>query len=288
MHRNPLISDSTSISPEDNGEISLIDILCFLKGTYKTMLIFAILGIGIAITYLVVAPKRYVSTAQITMAQIAATNSNANSLGVSIEEPALVILRLNSPISYTPEVLEVCGLQDQKNADLDLSKSIELRVTQGVPNVIGLKAFGSSPQASKNCAQAVFELIKTTQSQIITPYIEEAKLKLADDEDRLAKAKDLVAKSDRSSAVMGVAYLLTRDEIRYLLDEIADLKNVVASNQNRATRLVAPIYSGNIPVAPKKQLILVFGLFGGLFLGFLIALIRVMTAKIKSEAGGTL
>jgi hypothetical protein len=82
---------------------------------------------------------------------------------------------------------------------------------------------------------------------------------------------------------MGAAYLSTRDEIRFLLDQITALKNVVASNDNRATRLVAPIYASDDPIVPKKRNILLAGLFGGLFLGLMIAFGRQIIPKIKLQ-----
>lgn len=245
---------SNLINPQDNtgDEISLIDILRFLKDAYKTILVFGILGTVAAIAYLAITPKQYEASVQVAMAQISAANNNISPLGINVEEPALLIARLSSPTSYTPETLVACGLQDQANAALTLSKAIKLTIPKGVANVVDLKTFGGSQQVAQDCALAVFELIKTSQAQIVAPYIEEAKVKLADDEDRLQKAKDLAARSDKSGQAMSASYLSTRDEIRYLLDEITVLKNVVTSNQNRATRMVAPIYASGVPIAPKK------------------------------------
>jgi uncharacterized protein involved in exopolysaccharide biosynthesis len=275
----------------EESEISLIDILRFLKSAYKTLIVFGVLGITLSIAYLAITPKQYEASAQIVMAQISTANNNNNNnnnspLGINIEEPALLILRLSTPTSYIPKTLAACGLQDQANAAIVLSKSIKLTISKGVANVVELKTFGGSQQVAQDCALAVFDLIKTTQAQIVAPYIEEAKIKLADYQERLQKAKEVVARSDKSGTAAG--YLSTRDEIRYLLDEITALNNVVASNQNRATRMVAPIYSSDMPIAPKKRNILAAGLFGGLFLGLLIALARQMIIKFKSQAGGTL
>ena len=271
-------------------EISLLDILRFLKSAWKAIAIFGLAGIALSIAYLAITSKQFEASVQISMAQIGATNNsnNINPLGVNIEEPALLISRLSSPTSFTPEVIAACGLQDQANSALVLSKSIKLSLPKGVANVVELKAVGQTPQAAQECTLAVFELIKTTQSQIVAPYIEEAKIKLADDEERLAKAKDLITKSDKSGQAMSASYLSTRDEIRYLLDEITALKNVVTTNQNRATRMVAPIYADESPIAPKKRMVLAAGLLGGLFLGLLIALARQMIFKLKNAAGGEL
>lgn len=271
-----------------NQEISIIDILRFLKSTWKTVAIFGVTGIALAIAYLVITPKQYEAVAQIVMAQIGTANNNINPLGVNIEEPALLVSRMSLPTSFTPQTTAACGLADISNSGATLAKGIKLAPAKGVANLVELKTFGPSQEAALSCANAIFELIKTTQSQILMPYIEEAKIKLADDEARLVKARDFVARADKSGSVMSAAYLSTIDEIRYLLDEITALKNVVTSNQNRLTHLVAPIYASDLPISPKKRVALAGGLFGGLFLGLLIALAGRMIARITSEAGGVL
>ena len=273
----------------NDSEISLIDILGFLKSAYKTILIFGVFGIAASIAYLVITPKQYEATSQIVMAQIGATNNNNISpLGISIEEPALMIARLSSPTSFTPTELAACGFEGKLDGATALAKTIKLAPAKGVPNVVELKTFGNSPEAAKDCTNAIVDFTKKTQAQILAPYIEEAKIKLADDEQRISRAKELVSRSDKGGSAMSAAYLSTRDEIRYLLDEMTGLKNILASNQNRATRLVAPIYASDTPISPKKRNVLAAGLFGGLLLGLLIALARQMIAKMKSQVGGVL
>ena len=267
---------------KDEQEISLIDILRFLKGAYKSILIAGLVGLGLAIAYLVVTPKQYEAIAQIAMAQIGASNNNLNPLGVNIEDPPLLIARLSSPTTFTPQIISICSMEEIGNRGISLAKAIKLAPTKGVATVVELKTFGNSPEAAFNCAQAIFELTKVTQAQILAPYIEEAKTKLADNEERLIKAKNLVAKADKTGQAVGAAYLSTRDEIRFLLDEITALKNVVASNQSRATRLITPIYASDTPIAPKKRIALMAGLLGGLFLGLLLALARQMWIKLKA------
>ena len=286
MSKNQILSTGDLASEQE--EISLLDILRFLKSAYKVILVFGALGITLSIAYLAITPKQYEATAQIAMAQIGTASTNINPLGTNIEEPALLVSRMSLPTSYTPQTIAACGVDDSGNAEAILSKSIKLAPAKGVANVVELKTFGPSQEVAVSCANAIFELIKATQFLILMPYIDEAKMKLVDDEGRLAKAKDLVAKADKSGSVMSAAYLSTRDEIRYLLDEVTALKNVVTSNQNRATHLIAPIYASDLPISPKKSIALAGGLFGGLFLGLLIALTRQMIAGIKSEAGGVL
>lgn len=269
---------------QDETEISIIDILHFLKKAWKTIAIATLAGLTLSITHLAITPKQYEAVTQFTMAQIKAANNITNPFGVNIEEPVSLINRMSSPTSFTPEVIAACGLQEQANAALALSKSIKLTIPKGdVKNLVELKTFGPSPQAAQECNLAIFELIKTTQSLITAPYIADAKVMMDDDIERLAKAKDLVARADKSGSAMGAAYLSTRDEIRYLLDEITALKNVVISNQNLTTRLVFPVYV--MPITPSKRNVLAAGLFGGLFLGLLISMGRTIITKLKNEAG---
>lgn len=263
-------------------EISLIDILRFLKSTYKTIAILGLIGIALSISYLAINPKKYEAKLYISIAQIGDKDNNFNPQGVNIEEPARLILRLSIIKSLTPEVIAACGLQDQENDDL---APIKLKLVKGLASVVELKTFGSTPQVAQDCGLAVFDLIKTTQAQMIAPYIELAKADLLNNEERMAKAKDFVAKADKSGSAMTTSYLSIRDEIRYLLREINEINNFIASSQNRVTRMVAPIYVDDVAIEPKKSMVLAAGLFGGLFIGLLIALARSMIARIKSQAG---
>jgi len=279
-----------------DDEISLSDILRFLKDAYKTILVFGVLGIATAIVYLVITPDRFEAVAQIQMAQTSGANNNNNnnnlsSLGVNIEEPALLIARLSSPTSFSADSIAACGQQAQSNPALATAQTIKLAITKGLSNVVELKTVGPTPEAASTCAQTIFELIKTSQAQILAPYLQESQTRLAEDGIRLDQAKALVAKADKSGAAMGAAYLSTRDEIKYLLDEITTLQNVVSGSQSRVTRLVSPIYASDNPVAPKKRIVLLVGLLGGLLLGLLIALARQMVVKLQSQnnqAGGVL
>jgi LPS O-antigen subunit length determinant protein (WzzB/FepE family) len=282
MHNN-----CPSIEPD---EISLLDILRFLKGAHKIILVFGVLGLAIAIAYLVITPDRFEAVAQIQMAETSSANNNnnnnnnLNSLGVNIEEPALLIARLGSPSSFSAGAIAACGQQAQSNSALATAQSIKLAPIKGVSNVVELKTVGPTPEAASTCAQAIFELIKTSQAQIQAPYLEETQTRLVEDKSRLDQAKALVARADKSGAAMSAAYLSTRDEIKYLLDEITTLQNVVSGGgQYRATRLVSPIYASDNPVAPKKRIALLAGLSGGLLLGLLIALGRQMWTKLESQ-----
>lgn len=264
------------------GDISFGDILRFLKISYKTIVMTGVVGLAFAVTYLLVTPKRYEAVAQIAMAQIVSPKNNLNPAGINVEEPNLLIARLSQPTSFPAQVLESCDVEEGENAAVTLAKSTKLVPAKGVVNIVELKAFGKSPEVALTCARAIFELIKTTQAQIVAPYIDEAKVMLQDNEERLAKAQDLITKADKSGSAIGATYLSTRDYIRFLLDEIA-FQKIFINNENRSARLITPIYASNNPVSPKRQVALAIGLFGGLLLGLIIAFGRYAWAETREE-----
>jgi len=268
-------------------DISLLDIYFFLKKSYKIILILALLGLSLAAIYLFLTPNQYEAMAQIQMAQIASANKpsdkEANLLGVNVEEPALLISRLGSPASFTQQESDACGLKGQQGAQILLAKSIKLSAIKNVSNVVELRVSGSTPQVASECARAVFEMIKSSQFQIVAPYIGEAKVKVADDQKRLAAAQQVIANADKSGQAMSASYLSTRDEVRFLLDEITILQNIITSSNARSAHLVSPIYTSDSPFAPRKRLVLVIGLLGGLISGILLALANQGLSKLKNE-----
>ena len=251
----------------NNPEISLRDILTFLTRWYKLILLMGILGVVATYGYLLILPKQYQSSARILFQQ----RGEIINKNINIEYLVPLVVRLtNNQIDNTAEIANVCDLEKNKYAQVFLSKSVELTIPKGMSNFVELETMGSSPDASFNCAQAVFNLIKTTQFQVMQPLIEDAKVRLLNYQERLANLKDKVTKPDMSELSLIGNYLLNQ-EIHFLLIQISALEIVVASNENNMTYLVGPIYVSNDPIVTKYNVPLA-GLISGLFLGLLIAL----------------
>ncbi len=262
-------------------ELSLLDIVEFIQESWKTIIGFVALGIAGAALFIWVIPKQYEASAQIKMAQIANVNNNNNNnnnninpLGINIEEPQALIARMALPTSYPKETIALCGLADQKDPEVALASKAKLSGPKGVGGTVDLKIRDASKEIAKACTNAVYQLIKTSQAQLIAPYIDEASKKLAIQEERLGRATQVIAKADKSGAAVSAAYLATRDEIRYLLDQISNLQNIISGNESRAAHLTAPIYVKDQPVFPQKRKSLAVGLLLGGFLGLVLALAR--------------
>ncbi|CAN1494021.1 Polysaccharide chain length determinant N-terminal domain containing protein [Burkholderiaceae bacterium] len=272
------MSNGSKINDSDlsESEISLADVIEFLQESWKTIAVFTVLGIAGAVLFIWVIPKQYEASAQIKMAQIANVNNNNNisPLGINIEEPQALISRMALPTSYPSEAVALCGLADQKDAEVVLASKVKLSTPKGVGGTVDLKIRNTSKDTAKACTNAIYQLIKSTQAQLIAPYIDEASKKLRIEEDRLSRATQVIAKADKSGVAVSAAYLATRDEIRYLLDQISSLANIIASNESRSAHLTAPIYVKDQPVFPQKHNSLLVGLLLGGFLGLVLALAR--------------
>jgi uncharacterized protein involved in exopolysaccharide biosynthesis len=273
---NEISRTDNHTSPDE--EVSLVDILNFFADSWQTVLVFSLFGLGLAGTFLFFTPKQYEAIAQIRMAQITNPNDNNNNnninfLGVNIEEPAALMARMTLPTAFDAQTIQECGLADREDAGSELAKSIKLSIPNGIASAVNLKIRATSPELAKRCANALYQFIKSSQSQLIAPYIEHAKSNLTMEQERLARATQIIARADKSGAAVSAVYLATRDEIRYLLDQITNLQNII-QNESRVSHLTAPIYVNNGPVFPSKGHSLLAGVAIGGFLGLLIALVR--------------
>jgi hypothetical protein len=259
-------------SPLQEDYISFKDIVDFFVDSWKGIVLTGSLGIFGSITYLLVTPNQYQATAQIQMAQI--SSNNTNPLGVNIEDPNLLIARLQLPTTYSDQEIKACGFEDKKFPLNYLANAAKFSAVKGVGSLIELKINSNSKEVAISCAQSLFESIKTSQNDIIKPFIEEAKTSLIKYQGMLSNSQTLVSRADKSGVVLSAAYLASRDEIRFLSEEILRLNNFIISADTRQARLVAPIYASDIPVSPRKKIALISGLFVGLFLGLLMAICK--------------
>jgi hypothetical protein len=264
-NRNPQVVDA------NEDEISLLDILLFFKDEYRFILGFTLLGFIVAAAYLWTVPRQYEASAQIKMAQIP-TGNVVSAAGTNIEEPHALIARMAIPTTYPKETIALCGLAEEKDAGSVLAKKVKLNPPKGLSGTVDLEIRDKSKEVAEACANAIYEFVKTSQAQLIAPYIEEASKKLVTEKERLSRATEFIARADKFGSAVSAAYLVTRDEIRYLLDQISALQAIINSNESRAARLVAPIFVEE--VLPQKRIGLLLGLLLGGFLGLLLAVVR--------------
>ena len=172
----------------DGAEISFFDILLFLKGAWKMIVMMGLAGLVISGIYLLITPNQYEAVANIAMARVPADN---NPLGVNIEEPTALIARMSVPTSFDGIVIQACGLEGATNIGAQQTKVIKLSIPKGVANVVELKVTRPSTELASSCAKSVYESIAKSQAQMIGPMTEASKarnsVRLSKVEDRLAQ-----------------------------------------------------------------------------------------------------
>jgi LPS O-antigen subunit length determinant protein (WzzB/FepE family) len=257
-----------NLNPSSEDEISLRDIVDFVVESWKTILATGIVGILGAVGYIFVTPNQYEATAQIQGAQITLSNPAAPT---NIEDPNTLIARMKLPSSYVNNVITACDLENSKYPKEALAKMVKLSIIKST-SIIELKVTTLSQASAIKCSQVLVDQIKDYQTQLANIFIDEAKDKLVTYQKRLQESQAFINKAEKSGFSASASYLVSRDEIKQITDEIIRLNDLISSANARHTKLVSPIYSPENKVSPKRGIALIAGLFAGLFLGLLLIL----------------
>lgn len=264
------MSKSTNNELLEN-EISLIEILDFLFDFWKLILFSGVIGLLISWGFMIAKPKEYEATAHIKMAQIY-TTSNTNPLGINVEDVNALIVRMRLPSAYSLNEIKACNLENSEYPSESLVGLVKFHAIKEAPSIIELKIRASSKDQAIKCMQALYKHIQESQAQMIKPLIEEANSLLLKYEVRLKNIQSLISQLDVSSATISAVYLINRDELKFLADEIIRLKSIISSSNNRQSELVTPIYVTDSFLSVNMKFTLLIGFSAGLFLGFLTAL----------------
>jgi len=253
-----------------DDELSFADVIDFVKESWKLITSFTALGIAASTLFFLLAPKEFEVKAQIKVAQI----RDQKNMVINIEAPESLISRMAFPTSYPKETITLCGFADEKDAGMLLAKKVKLSILRQVEGIVLLQIPGTSKAEAEACVYSVYQLIKTSQAQIAAPYIQELKKKLSIEKKRLADITQVISGYDKNN--ISINYLLARDEIRYVADQMSSLQNAIIFNENqsRTANFITPIFIGEEPVYPQWRKILLIGLLLGSFSGLFFALAR--------------
>lgn len=253
-----------------DDELSFADIIDFVKEFWKLIISFTVLGIASSTLFFLLVPKEFEVTAQIKLGQI----SNQFKMVTNIESPEALVSRMAFPTSYPEETITLCGLAGEKNANVILAKKVKISIIMQKEEIVELQIRDSSKAVAETCVYSVYQLIKTTQAQIAAPYIQEPIKKLSIEKKRLADITQVISGYEKLEIPLSIIYLMTRDEISYVADQISNLQNIIAFNeyQSSTANLITPIFLREEPVYPQRRKILLIGLLLGSFSGLLFAL----------------
>lgn len=266
-----MVSTKSSMQNEeqriDNDEMGLKDILSFFKRSHRPILLFGVVGLVFASTYLALVSKKYEAGWQMQMAQFVDNSNKSN-----CEEPAALIQRLRTPTVYPVEVQQNCGIEGVDFSDY-LGGKLKVDAIKGVNNAVTMKVSASSKEQAKQCAEAVVAMIVVQQRGLIEERLAGRQVQLAQYQQSLQEERQQLEKITKSE-LGNFAYLTKLDKLSWLRTRIDALQEEAMLSKLHPAKLLAPIYAPNTPVSTKTGLVLLLGLALGVMLGLLYALGR--------------
>jgi capsular polysaccharide biosynthesis protein len=276
-----------NIQPSFDDEISIADIIHFFKSHKKMILIFVIIGTLLGGLYANFTEPVYKGSVLISPAKIA---------GTFVVNPKVTVTKLDMNSYYSKETFLNCNPDFYKDKDKDKDKDIDYDISTLVKasvtkdgDLIQLLMQDKNKTVIKDCLNSMVDDIRINQNMIAEPLIQLKNNELTLLEEKLKNAeafkvklnekqiKELKTNGERFSVDLLYTnmILFNSKDIKETMTEINKIKTDLSSEQTKPANKVLPI---NIEKKsfPTPKLGAVIGLFLGLCLGILIALIKKM------------
>ncbi|MCL2876474.1 MAG: Wzz/FepE/Etk N-terminal domain-containing protein [Betaproteobacteria bacterium] len=273
-------------------EISLFDLWERLRDGWKGVVSGLVLGIAIAFAGIVLTPPKYEAVALIQVGQVGQVGQigQAKVSGQAVEPPAQAIERMKTP-AFQRRVAE--ALNDQEWLDA-LARSatgtvgafslqvIKATAGQGQGPLIELRAHGNSPEAAGRKAEVVVAELAKAHDELAQSGLVRLRADLTVSREKLASAeRDLAAltklveaaeiKDDRFTQLALIASLRIDKESETFGQRqmIMALETALEAPATQSACVIEGIFVPEMPVWPKKTLLLGLGFLGGLLMGVL-------------------
>jgi hypothetical protein len=253
------------------SELGLVDIALFIRGNWKTFFIFICAGVLLAIIFLILYPKQYEATSQMQVAQLVTNkNNNGEASIINIENPAILMNRLKSPLTYDENTLLVCGFTNNASA---MAMAVKSNIPKGATNTLEIKFQSKSKDVAIKCLAELFLLIQSQEVKLAQPYIEEMNERIDEINGRIRLNQGILEKS--AQLPLGSwSYFFNLDEIRRLYSERDNLKNVINLTHVYKAKLLIPPYSMDRPVSPNFYKVILIGLGAGIIFSLFFIFLR--------------
>lgn len=253
------------------SELGLVDIAMFLRRNWKPFVISACTGASLAVIFFALSPKQYEAISQMQVAQLVTNkNNNGEASIINIENPAILMNRLKSPMTYDENILKVC--QHSGNASA-MAMAISSNIPKGATNTLEIKFKSESKDTSIKCLAELFLLIQSQEVKLTEPYLEEMNKQINEINGRIKVNQGILEKS--AQLPLGSwSYFFNLDEIRRLYSERDNLKNVINLTQVYKAKLLIPPYTMDKPVSPNFYKVILLGLGAGIIFALFFIFLR--------------
>ncbi len=277
-------------------EISLFDLWDKLREGWRYVAggtAIGLLGAGLALTLI---PPKYEAVAVVQVGQtgqvgqVAQVGLIGQVTTLPVEPTQLSVERMKTP-TFQMAVAQGAGIQDWIDAlrrsatagndylSLQVSKAT---VGQNAAPLMELKAKADSIENARRIAEVAIQELGKRQSEIAKPAIDRMQADLAIAKEKRQRAEEdlgslskLVAtagiKDDRFTqlSLMNSLRLQKESELFFQRQLVAALEGALGPPATQPAKAVEPVFVSEKPVSPKKALLLVLGLVGGLLAGIL-------------------
>lgn len=261
-------------TPQDDDEISLWDIVNFLKEGWTWLAGGLVLGLLGAVGFVMVSPSQYEATAVIQPATVGMPTTTTK--GAEVEPVAQTLERLKLATFYSEALVQTC----QAPSPLALTGSVKASQVKG-NSLIQVSYRAPSIAVAEACVNAVVAQLTQSQSSISEPLQKTLEEQLVLTKKQLTEAEGFQAQLEKraTSSTDGASLLMLntltkREEIVRLQKLLVEQKVQLSPPLTQPMQLLEPIYAPERAVAPKKLPMLAGGLFGGLVLGGLVFFVR--------------
>jgi hypothetical protein len=269
-----------------DDEISLINILLFLKSSIYNIIISIFSCLAIGISYYFYVPNIYEATATIQMAQVA---------GSPVESPTVLLEKIKLPLYFSPNVWKACDTIENKNPSSKVAEKIKPVLNKSAP-FITFTVQGKTTQEAKACLNAVIADIKIKQEEISKPILEQKKNQLKQLAEKIELTEEAAkifpmyklkesfpdAQFSSRSFFLGVA-LNNAKELKDLRHALNDIEVSLTEPQTKSTFSPVPMYAPEVATNKRPVFTLGICLMIGIFIGLLITGIIKVVPRLSQQ-----
>ena len=267
-------------------ELSIAEIVDFFRESWKQIVLGGVVGGVIGVSVALLSPSIYQATAYIQVAKVA----NAD-----VEAPNILLEKLKMSMYYSQKTFTECNVENTIEPGKAIANGLKPTLSNGAP-IISISYKDKNIDDAKKCLESVLNNIRTNQNEIAKPILEQRKNQLSNLKQKLESAEQITkllsskkpnfdfSDSKFSASTLLLATTLSKEnEVKDLRTQINDLEIALAEPQTKETYLTTPINAPNIRVEPKRSLIALGSIVGGVFLAIGFLIVRRGWAKIKAS-----
>lgn len=261
-----------NVDSEDS--VNFGNIVQFLKEGKRWILAMAIGCTVIGATYAFLVPPKYEASTSIEMAQVT---------GTPVETSIALAEKLKLPLYYSPATFAACKVENKQPSPGEyLASQLKPLSSKNAP-IVSIKFKAESSNIAKQCLEAVLTDVKKNQGFLSKPILDIKKSQLNLLQSKLEAAEKLSAQLPignvkfqfddpkfSASALLLATSISKENEINDLRTQINDIQILMAEPQTRETSLITSVYAPDVRVEPKRALVILSSMIGGMILGILL------------------